>query len=161
MLHVKINQSKLCNRDNVLLKSSGRFQWNKVCVAMLPSSLALFQVNFAKLWSPVYYPFGYSVKRPLPICQLHFPKLQSPTSTRLLPKSPTPQCHLAILPKCQVHFTLWTAQMSVKLPNNFWAVSLIFLFQPAKTSAPKNQTDPDPRPLHALSFLLCLSFYFN
>jgi hypothetical protein len=51
--------------------------------------------------------------------------------------------------------------MSIKLPNNFWAVWLIFLFHPAKTSAPKNQTDPDPRPLHALSFLLRLSSYFN
>jgi hypothetical protein len=89
----------MCSKDRLLLKSRGRIQWNKVCVAMLPSSLALFQVNFAKLWSPPYYPFGYFVKRPLPICQLHFAKLQS---LHYHVCFPSPQLHNVIWLFCQI-----------------------------------------------------------
>jgi hypothetical protein len=90
----------MCNRDRLLLKSRGRIQWNKVCVAMLPSSLALFQVNFAKLWSPPYYPFGYFVKRPLPFANSTLPncKVYITTSASQVPNSTMSFGYFAKLP---------------------------------------------------------------
>jgi len=49
-------------------------------------------------------------------------------------------------PNWQVHFALWTAPMSFKLPAhflNFWAAKGLNIFLSAKKSAPKVQTAHD------------------
>jgi len=52
-------------------------------------------------------------------------------------------------PNWQVHFALWTAPMSFKLPAhflNFWAAKGLNIFLSAKKSAPKVQTAHDSPP---------------
>ncbi len=95
------------------------------------------QVHFAKLLSPLCYFlffFGYVVYRWfLSLCQAHIAKFTFPSH----------QLHIAkTLRNCQVHFKLWTAYMSFKLPETI----IFFLSCPtplkkiqyAESFAPKN-----------------------
>ncbi len=69
-------------------------------------------------------------------------------------KLSSPHCQVgAPTPNWQVHFALWTAPMSFKLPAhffNFWAAKGLNIFLSAKKSAPKVQTAHDSPPPHRL-----------
>jgi hypothetical protein len=134
--------------------------WKIIWFGILPSSLYVFpRSTFAKSSSPH--------------CQVHFmcflgallPNHQVPIG-----QLPSPHCQVgAPTPNWQVHFTLWTAPMSFKLPAqffNFRAAKGLNIFLSAKNSAPKVQTAHDflpphrlpPRALPSLPFS-SLSFY--
>ncbi len=148
-----------------------------ICSDILASSLYRF-LQFAKLpRSHCYFSIWLFCQVNLPVSPVHFAngkvhiaQLSSPVAMSAFPSH---QFHIAksILPNCQVHSTLWSAQMRLSCPQKikFWAVQCLNIFSGPSKLLPKklklplffSQAASWPHPLHPLPlFLPSLSLSF-
>jgi hypothetical protein len=144
------------NSDCVLLKCKD-FNGIKFARLFCQVHLSCFSSQLCQIVKSTLLTFGYFVKGPLPICWMDFAKLQSSHYWVCFPSSQLPNS--TMLPNCQVHFPQWTAQMSIKLPNNLGCVTDFSLpvcqnFCSKKPESPWFPPSPPPHFLTTLSLSL-------